>query len=221
MGIYQFCLDVDVLAYLMNWVYVLRSSQTGNIYIGETCRLYRRWREHGAGKCKTTSNDDYDIVIGLYNVENNITFMKYREDMIKFDRFAYRCQGEWGCGGDKQQALQLERHVAERYLLDRGMKHYNIYGSFYLNEAKCENFCFSERSTNYVRDRPLCHCSYPCEIKMKNDQSKLYFTCPVPDWIEGFSTNERCNFYQEFESYRKILEAYKNKPTAQQVFGIL
>jgi predicted GIY-YIG superfamily endonuclease len=205
----------------MNWVYVLRSSQTGNIYIGETCRLYRRWREHDAGKCKTTSQDDYNTVIGLYNVENNITFMKYREDMAKYDRFAYRCQREWGYSGDKQQALQLERHIAERYLLDRGINKYDIFGSFYLNEGKCENFCFGERSKNYVRDRPLCHCSYPCEIKMKKDQTKLYFTCPVPDWIDGFSIDEKCSFYQEFEPYRKILESYQNKPTAQQVFGIV
>ena len=204
----------------MHWVYVLRSSQTGNIYIGETTRLYRRWMEHSSGKCKTTSNDDYDKIIGIYHVGNNNTFVMYREDMIKYNRFAYRCQVNWGHDGDKYQALQLERNIAERYLLDRGMCHYDIYGSFYLNEDKCENFCFGERSINYIRDRPLCHCSYPCEIKMKKDKTKLYFICPVPDWVEGVSTGKKCSFYQEFESYRKILEAYQNKPTAQQVFGI-
>lgn len=203
----------------MNWVYVLKSSNSGNIYIGETSRLYRRWREHDAGKCKTTSRDDYDTVIGLYHVENNITFMKYREDMLKHNRFAYKCQQSWGYSGDKQQALKIERHIAERYLVDRGMRHYSIYGSFYLNDDKCENFCFSERSKDYVRDRPLCHCSYPCEIKMKNDQTKLYFTCPVPDWVDGFTTADKCNFYQEFEQYRKILENFVPMRSAREIFG--
>lgn len=205
----------------MHWVYVLRSSESGDIYIGETTRLYRRWLEHERGKCKTTSNNNYDTIIGLYSVSNNCLFMEYRDQMVNSNFGAFSCRKYWQFTEEnKQKALLLERHIAERYIVDRGVeKSYTIYGSFYLNDEKCENFYFSERCKNYVRDRPLCHCSYPCEIKMKNDQSKLYFKCPIPGWIEGFSTNEPCNFYQEFEPYRKIIETWKNRPTAQQVFA--
>ena len=204
----------------MHWVYVLQSSESKCIYIGETMRLYRRWWEHRDGKCKTTSDDNYDTIIGLYNVGNNDLFMSYREDMLKNYSGAWKCKRFWGLDCDKDKALNLERHITERYIVDRGVeKCYTIYGSFYLNDEKCENFYFSERSKDYTRDRPLCYCSYPCEIKMKNDQTKLYFTCPVPDWIEGFETNNRCNFYQEFEPYRKILESYMPKQSAYEIFG--
>jgi predicted GIY-YIG superfamily endonuclease len=204
----------------MHWVYVLKASDTNNIYIGETTRLYRRWREHEAGKCKTTSFDDFDTIIGLYSVGKNCLFMEYRERMIKENFGAFKCMNKWEFEyEDKQKALFLERHIAERYLLDRGITHQKVYGSFYLNDNKCGNFCFTEKSKNYIRDRPLCHCSYPCEIKMKGDKSKLYFTCPVPDWVEGFSHEGRCSYYQEFEPYRKIVEAWENKPTARQIFG--
>jgi hypothetical protein len=204
----------------MHWVYVLQSSESKSIYVGETIRLYRRWWEHNDGKCKTTCDDTYDKVIGLYNVSSNYSFIYHRENMVNHAKGAYSCQKYWGIDEDKQKALELERHITERYIVDRGVqKCYTIYGSFYLNDDRCENFYFSDKCKNYVRDRPLCNCGYPCEVKMKQDKTKIYFTCPVPDWIEGFDTDDRCKFYQEFEPYRKILECYMPKQSAHEIFG--
>lgn len=193
----------------MHWVYVLRSSQTGCIYVGETVRLCRRWNEHQTGRGgKNTSEDDYDTVIGAYKVCNNSTFLRYYDDMVNNARFAYKCQKEWGAEEDKDLALQLENHITERFFYEkRDSRWWDITGGKYTTEERCENFGCSDKINNVLIDRPLCYCGYPCEINMKKDKTKLYFTCPVPDWIEGFHHEGKCDFWKEFEPYRKILES--------------
>lgn len=206
----------------MHWVYVLRSSQTGCIYVGESIRLFRRWNEHQTGRGGVnTSEDNYDTIIGAYKVCNNFAFLKYYEDMTKYDRFAHRFQTEWGAFEDKQLACQLENHITERYFYERkdNYKWWDICGGKYVTDDRCEDFCCSDKINNILIDRPLCHCGYPCEVNMKKDKTKIYFTCPVPDWVEGFHHEGKCDFWKEFEQYRKILEAWQNKPTAQQVFA--
>lgn len=207
----------------MHWVYVLKSSETGCIYVGETIRLGRRYIEHRTGRGgKNTSQDNYDTVIGLYKVGNNSTFLKYYEDMTKHERFAYRCQQEWGTiEEDKHLACQLENHITERYFYERreNYKWWDVCGGKYTKDDRCEDFCFSNKINNVLIDRPLCHCGYPCEVNMKKDKTKIYFTCPVPSWFEGYCYEEKCSFWSEFKPYRTILEAWQNKPTAAQVFA--
>lgn len=205
----------------MHWVYVLKSTETGCIYVGETIRLYRRWNEHQTGRGgKNTSEDNYDTVIGAYKVCNNSTFLRYYNDMVNHARFAYKCQKEWGIHEDKDLALQLENHITERYFYEKGKScWWSVCGGRYTSDDRCENFCCSDKFDKVLIDRPLCYCRYPCEVNMKKDKSKIYFTCPVPDWIERFNHNEKCNFYQEFEPYRKILENYVPSQSAHEIFG--
>lgn len=202
----------------MHWVYVIKSSRTGNIYVGETTRLFKRWREHDDGKCKTTSYDDYDILIGLYKVANNYTFNCYRIDMIEKGVGALACRRYWGQYEDKSSALALEKDITERYMVDYDIDKRNIRGNFYLNYGRCADFCFSKQKLNYIRTRPLCHCKYPCEINMTKDKTKLYFSCPIPNWTSLEIEEFPCNFYQEFEPYRKAIESYTPKPTARELF---
>jgi hypothetical protein len=195
------------------------------MYVGETKRLYRRWNEHQTGRGGVnTSLDDFDTVVGLYRVSTNSTFLKYYDDMSSYDRFAYRCQQEWGTlEEDKETALQLENHITERLLHNTKNKYerWPVSGGKYTTYEKCEKFCSVPENVNSVLiDRPLCRCGVPCEVKMKNDKTNLYFTCPVPTWVEGIKTGDRCNFYSEFEPYRRILEAYHNKPSARQIFAM-
>ena len=204
----------------MHWVYVLKSSSTGNIYIGETTRLFRRWNEHWSGRGgKITSEDDYDIIIGLYSVGSNYSFLTHRENILKgFGTF--KCEHSWGLDENKQTALQIENHIAERFLVDRGITKQDVMGGKYLTETICKNFCFSETFKKYVRDRPTCFCCYPCEVKLTKAGDKIYFCCPIPDWVDDAS--EKCKFYQEFEPYRKVREAnilaFKNRLRATDVF---
>ena len=55
---------------------------------------------------------------------------------------------------------------------------------------------------------------------MKNDNTKIYFECPIPDWVEGFNTPDRCNFWQEYLPYREQKElSLLRKPTAAEAFA--
>jgi predicted GIY-YIG superfamily endonuclease len=192
----------------MHWVYVLKSSSSGNIYIGETTRLFRRWNEHWTSRGgKITSRDNYDTIIGLYSVGANHSFLTHRENIIKgFGTF--KCEKFWGIEENKQIALQIENHIAERFLVDRGITKQDVMGGKYLSETICENFCFSSKHNEYIRDRPTCYCCYPCEVKLSRNKEKIFFCCPIPDWVDD--APDKCNYYQEFEPYRKTREAYIN-----------
>lgn len=192
---------------MVHWVYVLRSSETGNIYVGETTRLYRRWNEHATGRGGvTTSNDNYDTIIGLYNVSHNIKFLDFYECWEIFDNPIGRTIWGWENECDKQDALQIENHITERYITER--KGFNVKGGKY-----CREDCVYDR-TDVIVDRPLCKCGYPCEVNMKKDKTKIYFTCPVPEWTDtfyGIDTPSRCNFWKEHEQYRILREQEQQK----------
>lgn len=191
---------------MVHWVYVLKSSTTGAIYVGETVRLYRRWNEHCSGRGGvTTSRDEYDTLIGLYNVSHNIKFLNY----FKSSRekvHDWRCAYYWNSEVDKSMALEVENHITERYRHEYTAKDWwNVKGGKY-----CRGDCIVGVQPILI-DRPLCSCGYPCEVGLKNDQTKLYFVCPVPDWTDSFiniETPNRCSFWKEFEPYRTLREEH-------------
>ena len=136
------------------------------------------------------------------------------------DRAVWRCERYWDDDVGKDEALDIENLITERYFVDRGIANQDVRGGRYTTESKCENFCSGNGLAVYDRDRPLCKCGYPCEVKMKTDTSKIYFVCPVPDWVDGFTTPDKCNFWQEYVPYR--LQKEENalrKPTAAEAFA--
>lgn len=187
---------------MVHWVYVLRSSETGAIYVGETTRLYRRWNEHQTGRGGvTTSQGTYDTLIGLYHVGHNWQFLTYRPDMLA-GNYNYRLARYWDDERDKGAACDVENHLTERYRLDT-KPFWLVKGGKYCRENQvCD-------MTSVIRDRPLCACGYPCEVKLKKDETKLYFVCPVPDWIafEDMIVPKPCKFWEEFQPYRSLREA--------------
>ncbi len=196
---------------MVHWVYVLKSSTTGAIYVGETTRLYRRWNEHTTGRGgATTSCDEYDTLIGLYDAGKNWSFLTYGPEMMN-NKYNYRLAYYWDSGEcDKQQACQVENHITERYRVETK--------PFWL--VKGGKYCRDNRlydMTSVVRDRPLCKCGYPCEVKLKSDQTKLYFTCPVPSWteFEGVHVPEPCKFWEEFLPYRTLRDAHRAEYAAK------
>jgi hypothetical protein len=115
----------------MHWVYVLQSEE-GDIYVGETIRLFRRWNEHQTGRGGiNTSNGDYTTIIGLYSVVNNRSFSRFLEDGE-----IWRCERYWNDEVDKKDALEIENFITERYLTDRGITHYSIRGGKYTTEDR-------------------------------------------------------------------------------------
>lgn len=199
----------------MHWVYVLLSDD-GDIYVGETTRLFRRWNEHQTGRGgANTSRGEYNTVIGLYSVAANRSFQRYLND-----RAVWRCERYWDDDVGKDEAVEIENLITERYFVDRGIANQEVRGGRYTTDNKCENFCFGEGLAVYERDRPLCKCGYPCEVKMKKDTTKIYFVCPVPEWVDGFTTPDKCNFWQEYLPYRLQKEENNmKKSTAAQAFA--
>lgn len=200
----------------MHWVYVLLSDD-GDIYVGETTRLFRRWNEHQTGRGGVnTSLGDYNTVIGLYNVASNRSFKRYLHDQS-----VWRCERYWDDEVEKGEALEIENHITERYLVDRGITRFDIKGGKYTTETRCENFCLGVGGAGaYVKDRPLCACGYPCEVKLKKDKTKIYFVCPIPEWVEGFDTPNKCNFWAEYKPYRLQREENSLRPiTAVEAFA--
>jgi len=189
----------------MHWVYVLRSDD-GDIYVGETTRLFRRWNEHQTGRGGVnTSNGDYNTIIGVYSVVNNRSFARFLDDNA-----VWRCERFWDDEVVKDDGLYVENLITERYLTDMGQSRISVRGGSYTTESRCENYWNSGRTC--TRDRPLCKCGFPCEVKIKIDKTKIYFECPIPRWIEGFNIPERCNFWKEYEPYRKMKEELREPP---------
>lgn len=186
----------------MHWVYVLKSSQSGNIYVGETTRLFRRWSEHRTGRGGVnTSNDEYDTLIGAYKVSGNNSFMRYYDDMMN-GKYDYKCSTYWGCDEDKQSACELENLITERFASITQHSFYKVRGGKYCNQSS--NF-FSKPK----EDRPLCNCGLPCEVNLTKDKTKIYFVCPIPKWCDDYVSlivPNKCEFWKEFEPYRKLRE---------------
>ena len=189
----------------MHWVYVLRDSNNGSIYVGETIRLCRRLNEHQTGRGGVnTSCGNYDTIIGIYSVKNNASFWVYR-DMLKNGEFSDWCDRYWGYEEDKDHALIVENLITERFMLE--------YPDIYIRGGK---YTIPRKSykVNTSPDRPLCDCGYPCEINIKKDKTKLYFSCPLSrpaNWNIGFSASieESCDFYEEFKDYRVARNNYE------------
>jgi hypothetical protein len=176
--------------------------------VGETTRLYRRWNEHCTGRGGvTTSSDEYDTLIGLYNVSHNINFLDYFKNSLE-DKHDWTCEQNWNEDVDRSLALEIENHITERYRHEHLSKNWwDINGGKYCGRRG------NVLSGSIVVDRPLCKCGHPCEVNLKNDKTKIYFTCPVPEWVafDNLNVPSRCSFWEEFKPYRTLREAHTTR----------
>jgi hypothetical protein len=55
-----------------------------------------------------------------------------------------------------------------------------------------------------IVDRPLCHCGMPCEVKLSNNKSCIYFVCALKNvWSDFYScieVSDPCDFYSVYAS---------------------
>jgi len=202
----------------MHWVYVVR-SEDGHIYVGETRRLYRRFNEHQTGRGGVNTNRHTPTqLIGLYHVPNNILFMKNYNDMID-GKSNPMSQLKWN-GEDDKGYLEVENLITERYMYENSDNCGLVRGGKYTTIERCIDYQYkyldSPLKSKVCIDRPLCKHGYPCEINMKNDKGKMFFTCPLkrPNVWDGFYSHldieETCNFWEEFEPYREAKMSYES-----------
>jgi predicted GIY-YIG superfamily endonuclease len=201
---------------IMHWVYVLKSDD-GHIYVGETTRLYRRFNEHQnyRGGVNTSRHNPTQL-IGLYSVGNNTSFLRYYYDMIHGE-YNYKCGHFWG--EDEDDYLAVENLITERYMYENREDEWSkVRGGKYCTSDRCISFYAENleelKLDNLTLDRPLCRHGYPCEVNMKTDKSKIYFTCPLSrpnNWqsfYSGLDVEPPCNFWEEFKPYRELREKH-------------
>ena len=206
---------------MVHWVYVLECEDR-NIYVGETTRLYTRFSEHISGRGSVnTSYYKPKKIIGIYKVNENHSFLKYRNGIIKKNEYNRFLLEDWDiCIGDN---LLVENHFTEIYkhlrkniseeddsfMYDDG--DYNkVRGGKYTKDIGYTEFI----DNGYILDRPCCYCKYPCEVKLSKDKSKIYFVCSIKNIWEGFDTKGLsieipCTFYKLYDEDMYIKKNYE------------
>ncbi len=234
---------------IMHWVYVLE-CEDDYIYVGETNRLFRRFNEHlrNRGGSNTIKHKPYKL-IGLYKVNENHSFLKYR-NAVKSGEYNRFILDDWEQDGDN---LLIENHITQRYLYERrendsyggGFEWYKVRGGKYTREKLDEivarykwasekaGRCFNavnpvnEIPNDVILDRPLCKCSFPSEVKLSKDKTKVYFVCPLKNVWTGFCSDLQidtpCDFwkmYTEDAIVKKKYEVVKIRAKEQWVENI-
>ena len=224
-----------VVLLMVHWVYVVE-CEDDYLYIGETTRLFRRFREHlnGRGGSNTIKHKPYKL-IGLYKVNDNDSFIQYR-DTIKSGEYSKDIIDNWGNCGDN---LLIENHITQRFLYERrdndsyggGLEWYKVRGGKYTRESldsivsgykwasEQEGRTFSTVNPidsipkDTIIDRPLCKCHSPSEVKISKDKSKIYFVCALKNVWDGFCSDleidDPCDFWQLYIEDRKVKEDYE------------
>jgi predicted GIY-YIG superfamily endonuclease len=224
---------------MVHWVYILE-CEDNIVYVGETIHLYQRFIEHLTGKGgATTSKYKPHTLIGLYRVNENHSFMKYR-NAIKIGEYNRFLLDDWENDGNSKL---IENHITERYLWERRNNHeygtcnewYRIRGGKYTYESldgalhyakewcsrpnsikgtyKCSSPELRSLKEEEVVDRPLCKCGYPSEVKLSIDKSKIYFVCSLKNIKKSpFKFLQfPCDFYQQYTEDSIVKEKYEDK----------
>lgn len=213
---------------MVHWVYVLE-CEDNYIYVGETKRLYGRFDEHLKSRGgSNTINHKPNRLIGLYKVNQNHSFIRYR-NTIKTGQYNRFIIDDWENDGDN---LLIENHITQRFLYERRENEwYKIRGGKYTRKTMDETaarykwvtekegrVCVSRNpidsiSVDSIVDRPLCNCNYPSEVKLSKDKSNIYFICALKNiWMDFFSDlqiNKPCNFWKPYTEDKDLKAQYE------------
>lgn len=222
---------------MVHWVYILK-CEDDFIYVGETTRLFTRFNEHlkSRGGSNTIKHKPTNL-IGLYKVNDNFSFMRYR-DSIKSSEYNKFIIDNWDNDGDN---LLIENHITERLFYERKNNHeygssnewYRVRGGKYTKETLDYSMSFAkelcERPNRVVGtlqmttpidsipvdtivDRPLCKCNYPSEVKLSKDKSKIYFVCALKNVYFDFpqlQIDDPCDFWQLYTEDKEVKNQYE------------
>jgi hypothetical protein len=208
---------------MVHWVYVLECIDD-YLYIGETIRLFSRFDEHvrSRGGSNTLKHKPKKL-IGLYKVNDNYSYWKYRNALRNGDPTKFILEG-WDKDGDN---LLIENRITERFLYERrendaygyGLEWYKVRGGKYTRDSMDETvamykwagekegrFCHSKNPVDAIPvfdvvDRPLCKCGCPSEVKLSKDKKKIYFVCALKNVWNDFAyrylqIGTPCDFWQ-------------------------
>jgi predicted GIY-YIG superfamily endonuclease len=223
---------------MVHWVYVLECDDD-YIYVGETIKLFRRFNEHlrSRGGFNTMKHKPQKL-IGLYKVNENNSFMKYRKtiNIGEYNRFMI---DDWENDGDN---LLIENHITERFFYERrendfyggGQEWYKVRGGKYTRETmddtvanykwaseKDGRMCYARNPTESILtdtivDRPLCKCYCPSEVKLSKDKTKIYFVCALynmrsmlGNFCSDLEVGTPCDFWQLYTGDKEVKLQYE------------
>jgi hypothetical protein len=200
----------------MHWVYVLECEEN-RIYVGETINLFKRLNEHIRGEGgENTRQYRPKCLRGLYKVSVNSNFLDYMTDIIgyaeedsenqsivdvlreKFENMGY------SENRIKEKALVIENYITERLMI-KADDVYKVRGGKYTKDDVDYKMC--GEGCRVLKDRPLCDCGYPCEVRcfVNNKKHSLYFLCSLKnvwckmnDDIRNIEIGKPCSYYREY-----------------------
>ena len=169
---------------MVHWIYVLE-CEDDYIYVGETTRLFRRFREHlyRNGSVNTSIHEPVRL-IGLYKLNDNYSFYKYRNE-IRNGEYNPFTINEWLDKANEQNHLFIENRITELYFSLRSKSDermdfryedgdwWKIRGGKYIQQYI--NNPFNNINEEDILDRPMCGCELPCEVKISNNGERIYF----------------------------------------------
>lgn len=204
---------------MVHWIYILECDND-YIYIGETTRLYRRFREHiyNHGAVNTTRHIPQRL-IGLYKVGDNYSFYKYRNE-IRNNEYNQFTVDDWG-DDEETGKLLIENHFTEMYMYLRKQEDNDdfSFGDGEWNKVRGGKYTkqiwsnpTDSMNSEDILDRPMCNCRLPCEVKLSNDGTKIYFVCATKNiWKDmdiDLEVEEPCDFFKVYNDDVYIVKQY-------------
>lgn len=200
----------------MHWIYILQGCN-GQIYVGETTRLFRRFWEHEAGEGGiNTKIMGVEKVLAIYKVVDLGRFLGYHQSVIDPEIEYRRCVFSDTFEDDDKSyvAKDIENAITEHLMISRGDAWESVRGGKHVRFV----IKYEKPTISQFNSLPFCKCGLPCDVKIseKND-GYFYFRCPSknlwPEVREQFDLNdvEPCKFFQIYDlDAAKILE-FKEK----------
>ena len=203
----------------MHWVYILKCSGD-YYYVGETTRLYRRFREHqeGIGGINTSTYIPEDI-IAIYKVSILDNFFQY--DNIVMNKIcniyfneSNRLLEEFDIQDDDEEYdnLFVENNITECLMLNNKDNWTKIRGGKYTRL----DIEYAFPKNDYIKNLPLCNCGLPCDIKKNDEYNYLYFRCAKKniwsDMKEQFDIQgEPCKYFMKYTKDIEYKSYYDQK----------
>jgi hypothetical protein len=198
----------------MKWIYILKCKDD-YYYIGQTKRLFRRFREHfnGGGGINTDMFEPIEIV-GIYKIGTICKFTEYNEyidDIINnneecdFDIIRNMLDDFNSCEyNDYYNELEAENDIVECLMIHNKTNWDKIRGGKYVRLDIDYNY----PDNKYIKDLPLCYCNIPCDIKRNEENNYLYFRCSKKNMWEKFKNiyniDDPCNYFKKYTKDQEI-----------------
>lgn len=168
----------------MHWIYILQGCN-GQIYVGETTRLFRRFWEHEAGEGGiNTKIMGVEKVLAIYKVVEIGQFLDYHMMVIdpgaEYKRIVF--SDFYKAHESSYDAKVLENALAEHLMISRGDNWESVRGGEYVRFV----IKYDKPESSLLGMLPFCKCGLPCDVKVNQKSQIFYFRCPLENFWGGF-----------------------------------